>query len=387
MNTFGKFKKGDVALIALTHFLHDLFTSILAPLLPLIKETLFIPYSLSGMLFSFQRLPSILNPIIGMLAHKVAIRYLLIVSPLISAFAMSLIGLANHYIILLLLLMLSGIGVAAYHVPAPVLMRKMAHDRVGLGMSIFMLGGEVARFIGPIFVTLVLITWGMEGTLLFLPLGFVASGILYFRFGGVKLAESVKKHEQKANIKASFKEHLPLFVKLGFFIFFMSLMKSALTNFLPMYRTSLGSSLFEGAVSLSIVQFAGAAGSMLSGTLSDKFGRRALLLISAVASPIAMWIFLSVDDTLKIPALLLFGFFIFAPTPVLLALVNEADDKNPAFVNGTFMTINFIIPAAAPILIGTMGDLIGLDVTYNIIATIGIIAVPAALILPIKKNA
>jgi hypothetical protein len=66
----------------------------------------------------------------------------------------------------------------------------------------------------------------------------------------------------------------------------------------------------------------------------------------------------------------------FASTPILLAVVNDIDSEHAAFLNGVFMTINFLFSAFAVILVGVSGDLIGLEMTYSISPLFGLLAVP-----------
>ena len=76
----------------------------------------------------------------------------MIIAPAITATCMSLLGLAPNSIILIAILLTSGIGVSLFHVPAPVLIKDVAGNRLGKGMSFFMLGGELARSLGPLII-------------------------------------------------------------------------------------------------------------------------------------------------------------------------------------------------------------------------------------------
>lgn len=173
-----KFHFGNVATISFAHLVHDVYSSFLAPLLPLLIDKLSISYSLAGMLSVFQRLPSFLNPVIGILADKMAVRYLLIVSPAITAVSMSLLGVAPSYTVVVILLLVMGLSSAMFHVPAPVMIKHVSGARIGKGMSIFMLGGELARTLGPLFVLSAVSLWGLEGTYKLIPIGLAASFIL-----------------------------------------------------------------------------------------------------------------------------------------------------------------------------------------------------------------
>jgi len=99
-----KFQIGNVSTITIAHFIHDIYPAFLAPILPLIIEKLSISLSFAGLLSVIQRIPSLLNPFIGILADKIKVRYFIIFAPAITTISMSLIGIAPGYTILAMVL-------------------------------------------------------------------------------------------------------------------------------------------------------------------------------------------------------------------------------------------------------------------------------------------
>lgn len=144
-----------------------------------------------------------------------------------------------------------------------------------------------------------------------------------------------------------------------------------------------GKSLWTGGIALSVLQISGAAGTYLAGTLSDKIGRRKTLLIVGIASSVLMWLLILSNDFWAIPVLVLLGLFVFGTTPVMLAIVNDNSSNRPAFINGIYITINFVTGGGSVLLVGLLGDLYGLETTYKITATAAILSIP--FILKIKK--
>ena len=82
--------KEQVYVVAGGHLFHDLYTSFLAPLLPTLVDNLSLSLTSAGLLTTFSRIPSILNPFIGYLADKAGAKYFVILSPAITASLMSL---------------------------------------------------------------------------------------------------------------------------------------------------------------------------------------------------------------------------------------------------------------------------------------------------------
>src|SRR5665648_827782 len=115
----GEFQTEQVITIASGHFIHDVYSAFLAPLLPLIIEKMSLTLTAAGSLSAFMQLPAILTPFIGHLSDKYNLRYLVIIAPGLAATVMSAIGLAPNYGILAFLLIIAGIGSAMFHAPAP----------------------------------------------------------------------------------------------------------------------------------------------------------------------------------------------------------------------------------------------------------------------------
>jgi FSR family fosmidomycin resistance protein-like MFS transporter len=382
-----RFQTGNVTTISVSHMLHDIYSSFLAPLRPLLIEKFQMSLLLSSLLDVFQRAPNLLNPFIGLIADRGPVRYFIIVSPAITAITMSLLGMAPNYVMLALMLLVMGISGALFHVPSPVMIRKVSGGQTGKGMSFYMLGGELARTLGPLVITGAVSIWGLEGTWRLIPFGIVASLVLYYRIRKIHIADEFTPQKTDGGIKKTLLEYKSFFILLLGIIFFRAIVKSALTGFLPTYFfTEKSETLWFSNASLAVLQIAGAAGTLLSGTISDRLGRKTTLLIASLAIPVSMWLFIMAEELFVFPALLLLGFFIFAPGPVVLALVQDIKTQRPAFFNGIYMTLNFVSSSLAIVLAGWMGDLFSLQTTYMITGSAALLSVPFIFALPSKKE-
>ncbi|RLD84067.1 MAG: MFS transporter, partial [Bacteroidetes bacterium] len=143
---------GKIYAISFGHFVHDIYTSFLAPVLPVLIERLQINYTLAALLTVAQRFPSLFNAPAGLLADKISFRYAVIAAPTVSGILMSLLGIAPNYIVLLMMLFGVGISAVIFHIPTPVMIKKALPDKIGFGMSMYMLGGELARTLGPLII-------------------------------------------------------------------------------------------------------------------------------------------------------------------------------------------------------------------------------------------
>ncbi len=383
----GNFQRSNIILLSLTHLLHDIYSSFLAPLRPLLIEKFGITLAVASLWDLFQRIPWLLNPFIGMIAERTAARYFVILTPAITAVSMSLLGVAPSFTVVSILLLVMGISSAAFHVPSPVMIKKVSGGSTGKGMSYFMFGGEMARTLGPLVITGAVSLWGLEGTWKLIPFGLVASLMLYFKLRKIKISSDFKRTDKKPQYWSSTKKLIPFFLILIGITFFRAIMKSGLTAFLPTYfYTDKGETLWFANSALAVFQLAGAIGTLMAGTLSDRIGRKTLLLIISIVTPFLMALFVSSSGVWSFVFLLLLGIFVFAPGPVLMALVQDVSKELPVFMNSIYMTISFGTSAVSVVFAGVLGDWVGLEQTYLISAVIAIGAVPCVLFLKSKRN-
>jgi FSR family fosmidomycin resistance protein-like MFS transporter len=381
-----KFQSGNVILVASSHMLHDIYSSFLAPLRPLLIEKFGISLALASIWDLIMRIPWFLNPLIGIIAERTAARYFLIVTPAITAVAMSLLGVAPSFTIICILLFTMGISSAVFHVPAPTMVKRLSGEHTGRGMSFYMFGGELARTAGPLIITATVTFWGLEGTWKLIPFGLVASFILFLKLRNIKISDEFKKKTaRKGHALSTLKKYLPFFAVLIGYTLFRAIMKSGLTAFLPtFFYSERGENLWFSNSALAAFQLAGAVGTILAGSISDKLGRKNTLLIISIISPVIMFLFINTEGWVAFAFLILLGFFVFAPGPVLIALVQDKAKELPVFLNSIYMTVSFITAASAVFFAGVMGDWLGLEKTYLISSFLALGAIPFALVL--KEN-
>lgn len=372
------FQTGKVTTLSLVHLIHDIYTSFLAPALPKIIDKLGMSYGMAGLLAVIQRIPSLFNPLMGIIAEKPIAKWMVIVSPSITAMAMSLIGIAPSYIFLCVLLIVSGISSMMWHIPSPVMIKNLAGSRTGKGMSFYMVGGELARTLGPLIILGVLSLWGLEGTWKTMPLGFIASIILYFNLRKANFTPK-EASSKDGNYWTIFKTFMPAFILTGGYTFFMAGVKASLTYYLPTFLVDRGHTLAFADISLTILQLAGVAGALFAGTISDKLGRSKTLLIIAVSTPILMLIFMTMKGAWIIPVLIPLGFFLFAPTSVMMAMIQDLNTPKKSFVNAIYMTINFFISSMVVPMVGVITDHFSFDSSYLVFAFISFGAIGVVL--------
>lgn len=375
------FQSSNVVTISGGHFLHDTFSAFLSPLLPVLIERLSMSLTQAGSLTALVQLPSILNPLIGYLDDKVNLRWIVIFAPAITATLMSAMGIAPNYVLLAILLAMAGFSVAAFHATAPAMVARVAGNKVGKGMSFFMAGGELGRTLGPIVAVWAVSTWAIDGIWGLSAIGWAISLVTYFRFRTI--TPHVARHSGLGDFLPAAR---PLFLPLAIIVAGRSLLISSLGFYLPTLLKSEGASLWAAGSALAIYQLAGVIGALAGGTISDRIGRKPVLLITSLTSPILVIAFLNLPGSWLIPILVLLGFLSLSTQPVLLALVQDRLSEHRSVANGVYTAWSFIMQSSAAFVIGALGDKLGLRSTFFWMALVSLIAIVGILLLPQQRQ-
>ncbi len=379
-----RFQAGRVLSVSAGHAVHDTYTAFLPPLLPIFISTLSLSNVEAGMLHMFAQAPSLFQPLMGHFMDRPNRLHLVFLAPAITAAFMSLLGVAPNFGVLALLLVLSGFSSAALHAVGPVIAGRLSGKALGRGMSIWMLGGELGRTLGPITVVTVLRFMTMGQLPWLMIVGFLASMVLYIRIRDESKGPST--HQEGLPWRQAIRGMRRFMMPIAGLIIVRGFMFGALTIFLPTYLASQGKSLWLAGASLTIVQAAGAAGAFFGGTLSDRIGRRWVLFITILTTPILMLIFLGTDGWIQFPLLIGMGLMLISTTPVIMALVQENFPENRALANGIYMCLSFALRSAVIVGVGALGDWLGLKNAFIISSVVMLFGLPLILFLPKDKQ-
>ena len=373
------FETENVLTIVGGHFVHDTYSAFLPMLLVELQEKLSLSLTMVGFLTMLSQLPALINPFIGYLADKISVRYFIIFAPAVTATVISLLGNAPNQTAIIVLLVMMGISSAAFHAPAPAMIARISGKNIGRGMSWFMAGGELGRTVGPLIVVAGIGIWGFDGIYRLLIIGWAASLLLLWRFRSVS-----SKSEQKkpGNFFDTLPQYMAFFLPMFFIVVPRAFLATSITRFMPIFMKGEGASLVFAGISLSVLEGAGVVGALISGSVSDRVGRKPTLIIAMVSATVMTGLFLLAKGWLLIPALIMLGFFSLSTQPVLLALVQDHHPENRATANGLFMFISFLGMSFSSLLVGMAGDAWGLRTTFLIGALIALVTIPAILALP-----
>ncbi len=375
-----------VWLITLGHALTHWYPATFYLLLPIIGNELGLSFSQIGLIMTCQYLAgAVANVPGGVLVDTVGRKGLLMAISLFwVGFPYLLMSFTHSYLMLLACVALVGVGNSLWHPTAIPTLARRYPERKGLVLSLHGMGGNAGDAIAPLVVgaLLAVLSWREVVVLNVMP-GLVISLLLLVMLGTLRMGgksggkKAVTAADDAPQSLAEYARGLrQLFRNRSLVLLstsgaFRSMTQNALLTFLPLFLArEMGYSPFLIGASMFALQAAGLVASPVAGHLSDRLGRRSVMMTS-MAMTAAVLVFMAVAG--KSQAFVFFiavlGFFLYAIRPVIQAWLIEATPKN---MGGSSIGILFgaqsLGASVAPLIGGVIADRWGLSATFYFLA-------------------
>jgi MFS family permease len=285
------------------------------------------------------------------------------------------LGLTTNFLIIAALMAIVGVGNLLYHPAALSSLSELYPTRRGFATAMHSLGASCGDTLAPVVAGLALtwFTWRELSIANVIP-GLVMAAIFWYAMRGVHLqrAAGTAKMTAQDYMRGACKLFRdPDMLKIALLGGARSMSQSALSTFLPIYlATTAGLSAALVGAYMAVVQGAGIVSGPLSGSLSDRIGRRPLIAAGMVSSSILLIALMALRiEWLFVFILALIGFFLYSTQPVLNAW---ALDIAPPELGGTSIGILFasqsLLGGLAPVIGGMLADAYGLEAAFYFIA-------------------
>lgn len=381
----GEFDVRGTLTITGGHLSHDLYGAFLGPLIPAVQDKLAVPLLIASLMVPAQQLPSIAQPFIGALADRTTKRWFVVFAPAVAAISVSSIGLIPNIWGILLLLVISGLASASFHAPGTALVGELGGNRVGRAMSIFMVGGEVSRSLGPIIITAAISWLTLEGSAVVMVFGLLGTLILFFTLDtSASDRSALERRKSPINLRPLLRARQRWLIGLFGMSTMIVLYTGPLTFLLVAFLQEIGHSKWFSGLALSLLFAAGAAGGLFGGSLSDGHGRRKVLTVLLVLTTPVLYLFLFVADRPG-PALvmiLIAGFISMANKPIQLAVAQDILPEARGQISGLMLAFGFVAMSAVTLGLSALGDRFGLADAMWILPIFSLLAIPFIWFLP-----
>jgi len=374
----------------LAHFSFHVCVGVLIPLLPVMRDSLNLNYFQSGVLVSCYSIAYGFGQIpFAMIADKLSSRVIIIM----GLFGMSLTGIGvsftSAYWQMIPFFIVMGLLAATYHAPAASYLSELFPSaKRGKALGFHNIGGSASFFLTPpmtLGVAYLFHTWRASFFILAFPALLV--GILLWTTTRDPKGESRTLTEKAADAagesaesdaaantekaKVSWIQVVQALGIIAFLSLTVRLFSAGVRSYLPLYMVDRhGISPQLAGLVISLIAGSGIIGSPLGGALSDRYGRKRVILFSlSLSGPLLLAVAKLPYGIPLLISMLLYGMTMSVRMPSMLSLIADVVPVGRrTTVLGVYFLIGEEVSGITTPIIGRLIDVYGIDPAFTGIA-------------------
>jgi MFS transporter, FSR family, fosmidomycin resistance protein len=372
----------SLVLLALGHAAVDLYSGALGALQPLLVERYQMTLAQAGMLGGFLVFSSsVMQPVYGYWSDRLKSSTLASLGPVAAGIFISSIGLAPSYGWLVVMVLLGGAGIAAFHPQASSQAVAGVEENRGRAMAFFISAGTLGFALGPTYFSLVA-GWAGLGQMYWAAIPGILIGALLLLFLP-KRADTGHPHSPGFDWKALHAVRKPLAL-LYALVFLRSVVQITFNQLIPLYlHRERGYSLLKASSTLSLYLVFGAVGGFVGGHLSDRFGGRRVILFSMIGSVPFLLLFFLTRGLASEAGLMLGGLILLFTIPVNVVMAQQLVPSQSATISALMMGFAWGMSGIIFIpLTGWLSDLISMHYALMLLTVFPVLGFFLSLRLP-----
>ncbi len=367
-----KAQRNALTAVILAHITVDTHTGALPVILPVLLAQFGLSYTSAAAIMSAnQIIIAIAQPFFGIWGDKRSYKWLVWLGCLVTGLAMASVLWLPSYWLVIAMVMVSGLGSAAFHPEALSRVRAVSADKAVSATAFFFAGGNIGFALGPILFTLLYTHFDRPGTLLMLVPTML--GLLLLRFNWSPLQQDSPLPVRQGNGSS------PLAV-VGLVLFLMMLIVlrssvvGGLQTFIPLYygqEELLGKE--RAALLVSLLLVSGVIGTLGGGLLSLRVGRRGMMVGTMLVASVALYIFMNLTGGWQMLAIVVAGAAVSAAWPVIVVMIQEAMPTRVGLASGLSLGTAYGATGLGVAALGALADTVGLAATLTLIGWLPVI--------------
>ncbi len=384
-----KGQKASIAAVAGSHGMMHAYLVVLPALIPLMQgelgnlETLGLLASLVAFFYGWGSLP------VGFIADRVSRKGLIIASMALCGGSAILISFSYFMPVIALGFMMLGIGASLYHPPGYSHMALLSSELRGRYMGIQGIGGDLGMAFAYLTSTVIGAALGWrQAFFVWGALGLVAA--LMDLFLVVEMEEDsgpyTSRESPVTTIKKMFSTGRRGMLALVFLIVILSgMLWQGVSAFILAYISDVKGVALVIAGGLSTLKYTvGAFAQMIGGDLSDRRGRRGILLVGFGVFAVSLFGLTLAPASLPVMVLLVvvLGFSFFVTQSPMNALLGDVSHRDTVGVTyGVNFTMKYGIGFFTPALAGFLATNYSLNYVFYFFALLSALAFAASILI------
>ncbi|HME44394.1 MAG TPA: MFS transporter [Syntrophorhabdales bacterium] len=386
-----KFNLKILLLLSTGHCVVDIYQGALPAVLPFLKGELGLTYAVAGIILIMANITSsILQPVFGFLSDKKEKAFLLPTGVLAAGVGFALLSVPSSFLPVLLLVTLSGLGIAAYHPEGYKTAYFYTGPRAATGMSVFSVGGNLGMALGPMISIPVISYLGFRALpVVILPALAFAAAIVHWR-KEVALPERTEHARERGDGRPGGAASLSL-VTLVSIVIMRSWMQMGLLSYIPFYYIDYlkGDAVYAGKL-ISVFLLGGAVGTLAGAPLADRWGHKLFISLSMVLAALTFPLLFILEGSPLLLSVALFwlGMVLVSTFSVTVVMSQKLLPRSLGIASG--LTTGFAIGAGGigVTLLGVVADRFGVPFALKSIFIFPVVGFILSLVLkyPLQRG-
>ena len=309
-----------------------------------------------------------------------------------AAIAYALVGVSPNFTVLIIAVLFVAIPGALWHLPSAAAISQRFPDKRGFAISMHGFGSNIGNALGPV------LAGALLGILLWKNIFFIyaipALVLSIFVWWSLRDLGKEGGQEGRKDLRTQLNGALtllknPIILGLILAALLRGMGLNALFNWTPFYlKDELGMSSLDAGFHYAFLTGMGIVSAPVIGSLSDRFGRKAILVPGMTVAAILSMLVVSVGDSLLLFFVLAgIGLFTFVLHNIIQAAVLDAVGRGTeATATGLLFGITGVLGSASPFLASLIIDhLGGLGVMFYYSGILTAVTAVIVLIIPLRS--
>jgi MFS transporter, FSR family, fosmidomycin resistance protein len=370
-------------LLSLGHMVTDIYQGALPALLPFLKAKLSLSYTLTGIIMMASNFTSsIIQPLFGHLSDKKQKAFLLPLGCLCAGLGLSLVSVPASYAGVLFLVIVSGLGVAAFHPEGYKTAHYFTGDRLATGMSVFSVGGNLGFALGPIIAIAVITGFGLDYLPVMVVLSFGFLVLLFSSWKTLASAQPLAAAASTADERPTRSAYVALCLTIGVVVM-RAWTQIGLMTYIPFYYIDYlkGDPIHAGSL-VSVLLLGGVVGTLGGSVLADRWGHKRHVIGSMLLTSILFPTIFVAQGFLLFVALGVVGMVLISSFTVTIVMAQQILPRNLGIASGLMVGFAIGTGGLGVTVLGVVADHFGVPTALYSIMILPVIGL--VLSLPIK---
>ena len=390
-------------MVSLGHLLNDMFQAVIPAIYPMIKESLGLSFMQIGAItLTNQITSSLLQPMVGFFSDKHPRPYGLVVGMCFTLTGLLLLSMADSFPLVLLSVAFVGVGSSVLHPESSKVARLASGGAKGMAQSIFQIGGNVGRAIGPVAVALIVIPHGQGSIRWFALLAVIAIWVLarigrWYKkqielYGPSKskfFAEQSGRAERDIENVSHLSRHQIIVALLVLLVLMFSkdFYTANIQSYLTFYMIDkFGLSVTASQYVLFAFLVSTAIGLLIGGEVGDRYGRKYVIWVSILGSSPFALLLPYCNLTWTIILVILVGMVMSSAMSAILVYGTELLPGNVGMISGAFFGLSFGLGGIGSAIFGWLADLSSIQYVFQLTAFLPLLGIVTYFLPNIKEK-